>query len=279
MNKAKGKSPIRSASSTVLSTKRNLILARKTSDWDRQTDREENIFPILPTPGPGAYEPYKEKQNPVGTFPKEKYSNEIIQEDNYSYYFPPEFGSDKTVKIGSRPPSLFTNKEELPGPGAYTVEKTNLGAIGHKISNRSMPTFETITPGPGAYNHNTFLSETKRSILYTTSRDSDLFKDNTKTPGPGSYEVSKPKTKSKEIICFDGIMIKMSRFADPEDAKRYMKEHPELKETVHLIMEMMIRDKPDEPLRILRDYFGSMTTKTVDVPFPKIRDELAWLYS
>lgn len=246
--------------------------------WTIPASRSNEIFELSTTPGPGTYEPQMHNTRLKPTFPHEKTDYTIQQNDFRDDYMPPSLGADKNMKIGIRPSSKFLPREETPGPGFYEFTSNSLSKQSFTINKRPVRDFSTISPGPGTYSITPTTSQIKLTTLYSMPRNITEFDAQNDNPGPGFYYNEKPKTKTKETLVFGKAIIHLDKTQNPEDAKKYVKKHPELKQIVLEIYDL-VKDMPDNPLKVIHDHFASMTPREkFFLPGTKA-DDYEWLYA
>lgn len=181
------------------------------------------------------------------------------------------FPQIKGIKMGNRTGRSFLDTEQTPAPSF--MPPSTLAQSSHKISSRHEMAPPNI-PGPGQYNPLTLKLENSPSysIPNYNVRD-EWLTDKDEMPGPGAYNPTMnsilPNRQShsigdkssrcenrKQFIPFGSFIFALPRDISLKEAEQYMKEHPEFKSFVKEILDMVLKEKFDKPLDVIRGKFA-----------------------
>lgn len=152
------------------------------------------------------------------------------------------------------------------GPGAYNVKYTLLTKrepsynIGDSSSRGNWMTASESSVGPGSYNP---VVTTKKEPQWSIGKKS-------RPSGNSRYEFidydEKIKRKAsknvpKDLIAVDQLIIHLEILKDPKGARSYIVNHPQLRNIVHQILELVLAEKPDNPVAFIENYFKDIDDK------------------
>ena len=224
-----------------------------------------------------------------------------------------EFPESKPAYIGVRTKHDFYDIIETPGPSYFTPpHDTRLPhrilSSGREYCTKDPPE-KTDPIGLGTYNVKYNLL-TKREPGYDISGAYDRYNWMTheNSLGPGSYspvdvkknepqwsigQKSRPGKKGKfeykvfyekirenesknlpkDLIVVDQIIIHLELLKDPKACRSYVVNHPQLRNIVHDILELVLKSKPDNPVDFIREYFKDIDNKEYDGMYQASRIE------
>ena len=238
-------SPLKSSASGTLNMKLSL-------------PRPENPFPLgEDTPGPGFYDITTEERQPLvkDTISHSVERFPVLNPDPFCTFMdPPDLKDGKKISIGKRPIEKISFERPSPGPGEY-----EMGSVmapqpekGHRIAEKYKVNYDNGIPGPGQYS-----IEDNRKIQGFSFSPSFIPEKKTKEPAK-STPIS-PRNSGiivPRVLIYGNITIKTRIFKDPEDTVVYSRKKPEIKQIIDEIMEAVLKEKPEEPLKFICDYFG-----------------------
>lgn len=245
------------------------------------SSRREEID-IFPLPGPGQYEisDINEYRKIKPVFPKSRPQTVIISPTaNVEFSNYRSFPEIKDMHIFSRNKFEFYDVIESPGPEYAPKEK--ITQIPHKISCKEQDNSDLKNAhiGPGSYSLKyPYMPRDPAFNFYGPKRRDDWITDRRNHPGPGQYDPNDVKkrepqwtigrksrlsrrnkslnpTTKKDLIAIDQCIIGLEQLANPSAARQYIMTHPQLREVVHEMIEVILNVKPDDPVAYLEDYF------------------------
>ena len=93
------------------------------------------------------------------------------------------------------------------------------------------------------------------------------------TPGPGAYSTqeeklrgptfgaksrkAKPAPEPGQNLLIDRVNVNLSKFVNPKKVKKYVHNHPDLVQFVHEMFDLVLTEKPDDPVEFLRMTYGA----------------------
>ena len=235
------------------------------------------------TPGPGAYNPPIEPQENL----KIKRRIPIAQRDvdkgsltmNIDFIDKAIFPNKEIGKtIGTKSGGTFYMINDSPGP-SY-VPKSTLSTRGHKITSRTGKRNDNDNPGPGKYSPTNPAMPKAPSYTCQGPKDRSKWLVTENNPSPSEYspkmnnvlrkqpqwtigEKSRrtktrqnPNPPKSRFIAIDYFVIPLGLDADIEADKKYIDEHPAIREMIRDVMEIIMEFKPDDPLDYMRQYFS-----------------------
>lgn len=242
--------------------------------------RPKPVFPDQ-TPGPGHYDPgdpgeSRRIPHQISKYQERTMKNVTANIDYINYrVFPSTIGT--TIPKTSHQ-EYFSFDKDIPGP-SFNPPST-LTSKGHKIEPiRVERSPGEAAPGPGYYNP--VFDQTKPAYVSKTTRNTDHFPGST-TPGPGHYNPNfdaqltvqpkftigskvrnKRRRKNDPPEVPKGKLIGVAQFVFPLDPSmdedevfRYIASHPALKFVVNEIMDYVLVNKPEDPIKFIYDLFA-----------------------
>lgn len=249
------------------------------------SSRRDNTPPI-PLPGPGAYNvpdnlDYR-KIKPV--FPTSRPQTVAVSPTaNAEIPDIRTFPETKPVTIGTR--DKFTYYDVIDTPGPNYAPSSDLDRKTHRILSRNdneRVIEETKNLGPGAYNvTNPSLPRPPAFNFAGPKHRDDWMIDKQGIPGPGSY-VFNPNSlltrepnwsigrksrlnrrdrhstppQPKDLIAVDQCYVNLALLPNPKAARQYIMVHPEIRQVVHQLLEIVLDEKPEDPIQFLHDIFN-----------------------
>ena len=165
-------------------------------------------------------------------------------------------------------------------PACEYVEKRPFGDVPtHKIQSRRYNDKANLNPGPGAYDPilpNVFV-HAPHLVMGNERRGHWMVGQ--KNPSPADYSPNKGLTLPREpsftigarsrrnkrrdrhpspkrtIIGIDVFHISLDPSINENEAREYIKSHPDIKYVLHDVIEEILQKKPLAPVGYLRDYF------------------------
>ena len=175
----------------------------------------------------------------------------------------------KSFKIGER----FLSQEtfylgDTPGPGSYNLDLPSKKPQNmHLIEARYEDKIDDI-PGPGAYEDTSYKIKggllPQGSVNRTEWLESSIY-----SPGPGKYEnddeLEKPKPRGRNVMAIGHFIIKLKQFKNPEEARTEINKYPDLRNIIEEISDLIVTNKPENPMEFLRTYFNNTDKKKSEV--------------
>ena len=157
-----------------------------------------NVSISISSPGPAIYNSLRPSSSPryrIGTsLQRELYTN--IEQIPGPGTYDPKYGNNSSrvssanCRIGSAKRGSGRKLDKSPGPGEYEF-KTKLGeGPKYKFGLRRAASMINKTPGPGQYNPHEVKLRQPNTVIGKESKDL-LFKEVRLTPGPGTYKEAK----------------------------------------------------------------------------------------
>ncbi|OHT12255.1 hypothetical protein TRFO_18065 [Tritrichomonas foetus] len=186
--------------------------------WTIPSSRQDPR-PVVPTPGPGAYEvpPSDHRLAPSFTIKERPSIDYTTVTSNIEYVNKREFPDIRKTTIGTKHPIRYGD----PNIKAEPVAIPNFDGKwkSYKISERYLPPPPDQIPSPSRYNPNdpSLPTPISYSLPHSEERDVNAVpKEMLDIPGPGSYDVVKP------VINYTGwaqrLIPKNKRYKPPEKA-------------------------------------------------------------
>ncbi|OHT13015.1 hypothetical protein TRFO_03414 [Tritrichomonas foetus] len=293
ISKTSSKSQPRFASTAPLTLgKRKMNLLWPPSDFGRDA-RKVRISPKYPetkpppeVPGPGAYNPREHDIKLKQAFPRaiKDLEPEPVTA-NIGFYNPPTLVSSKGAIIHTKI-NIEPKQDDVPGP-QYTIPSIfSKTKNAHKIASQSTEMYipKNQAPPPGAYTPvNPMILKSPAYTVQGNTRKNLWLQNKEDTPSPANYSPQNPEVlgsaprwtignKSRkgrsahsmaspghrEVLIIDKLTISLSGISDVEKARKYYAKHPEIKEIVLEIIEMMLEEKPKNPLEVLRAHYNGI---------------------
>ncbi|EAY11742.1 hypothetical protein TVAG_106370 [Trichomonas vaginalis G3] len=244
--------------------------------------RPKSVFPDQ-TPGPGHYDPTdpgesRKIHHHISKTVEKPRATDTANIDFINYRIFPSLAPATIPKTSHQ--EYFSFDKDIPGPSF--IPPSTLTSKGHKIEPiRPTRNPGETAPGPGYYNPT--YEKTKPAYVSKTTRNTDHFPGST-TPGPGTYNPNfdaeltvqpkftignkvrnKRRRKNDPPEVPRGKLIGVAQFVFPmdpsmneDDVFRYIASHPQLKFIVNEIMEYVLINKPDDPLKFIHELFYEM---------------------
>ena len=244
-------------------------------------------------PGPSDYYPrdIETSRKIYHTFAKsKKEENNQTLTSNIGFIIPPK---EKTVVIqipkSERPPIYQIS--DTPGY-VYNIPEPS-SPRGHKIANRQSSVFrsddENTKIGPGTYSPPTStLTRSCQVNMHSNPKRGDWM-IGPQLPAPGQYSPneikvnepsyiigkrSRPKKRydgteervKTRIFAIDAFIINLPVSFDEKDVLLYLTENPGVRDFLHEIGELVLSEKPDDPIGFIRNAYSQFRTTTKD-PF------------
>ncbi|OHS97688.1 hypothetical protein TRFO_36055 [Tritrichomonas foetus] len=235
--------------------------------------------PNFPSPGPGEYEitdPNNYRKIPPAFSKSRSASVKANPTANIDFINHRVFPETKPAYIGVRNNREFYDIIDSPGPNYYSMPSDT--KLQHRILEKpKQRKVEKENLGPGSYDVNidTLL---KREPAYNFSGPKnrhDWMIQNDGQPGPGQYNPSdtvrtephwtigrksRPKRNAapppqKDLIAVDQCIIHLETLPNPSAARLYIMTHPELRNVVHELLEIVFESKPENPIELIENYF------------------------
>ena len=203
-------------------------------------------------------------------FPEALHSVRVGERDNYrdwwilnqnpaSFYVEKkQIGSDKTHMIQSRhgEPKRDTN----PGPGSYEALKsfkmvndftrsTHL-LMGNERRGHWMVTEHNPSPADYSPNKDNILVHEPSYTIGNRSRPNKRRELNRKRNGSPSSG-----NRQSGMIGIDVFIVRLDPSINEDEARDYIRSHPDLKTILHEVIEEILETKPAAPVGFMRDYF------------------------
>jgi hypothetical protein len=99
-------------------------------------------------------------------------------------------------------------------------------------------------PGPGSYN--TTLKEGMAKVPVWT-----IGKKSRKRMEEGDGDPGKPR----DLLAVDSFIVDLQLLPNPLGARQYMAKHPELRVIVHDMIELVCRQRAEDPVGVIEDYW------------------------
>lgn len=245
------------------------------------SSRKEEII-TFPLPGPGEYEitNINEYRKIKYVFPKSRPQTVTVSPTaNVEFSNYRSFPEIKEMHIFNK--SKFEFYDVIESPGPEYVPKETITQIPHKISvkERDDSDLKNAHIGPGSYTLKyPYMPRDPAFNFYGPKRRDDWIADHRNHPGPGEYNPNivkkrepewtigrksrlsrrnkslNPKMK-KDIIAVDQCIISLDQLVNPVAGRQYIMTHPQLREVVHEMIDVILNVKPDDPVAYLEDYF------------------------
>jgi hypothetical protein len=158
-------------------------------------------------------------------------------------------------------------------PGCDYCPHSSLSHHSHRIANVYPPIKPPDVPGPPEYTPHFIAPREPAHAMYGPKGRDDWLIDTKATPAPSRYHPkravsgmpkftigykSRPEGKKFVPFAIGEFIVKLYSDIRIESARRYTLRHPELKEIVHELFEMVFDEKPTDPLGLLRAYFEDL---------------------
>ena len=271
-----------------LTAKPNLL---KVKDNFGKDARQVYISPKYPSPmpkdnvpGPGAYTPKEHDIKLRCTFPRAMY--EFVEEpitSNIQLYRPPGLESINKRQIHGRI-TFEPKRDNVPSPFDYQIPTTFTKKKSHTISATSTEFVvpKSQTPPPGTYNPVDPMILKAPAYTFQKTFKRNLVTDYEKTPAPGRYSPIDATVQHKapswtiggksrvgkraltslqrksDILIIDKVSVFLSKTGDAAAAKKYYTQHQELRTFVAFLFDMILEDKPNDPIAYIRNYFQQL---------------------
>lgn len=240
--------------------------------------------PRFSTPGPSEYgRPELPNRRIPISFPRSPRANERPPlTSNIDFIGPQSHLDTRSIILPRTPRAFYEYKSDTPGPGVYDIPDT-LSKKSFQIRNIVKSERTNDTPGPGSYEPCYSQIDIGKTIMIGTG-----VKDRTKwlvlenNPGAGTYDPrttlcyprdtfktigrkSRPKRSHKynpppgpfRPFAVGGFIINLKNGMTPYSMRHFLLDFPEIKEFLDEIQCLILRDKPDNALEYLRNYFSS----------------------
>lgn len=161
---------------------------------------------------------------------------------------------------------------------------STLSTRSHKIELRMPIKRDFETPGAGEYSPKDPAEKHRPEYQFSgpKRRDNWLDSDTHRNPGPSHYRPKVKVTQKKEPEWTIGEKSRRSsrrkhpnppksrffgvdRFIVPLDASenldadwKYIDSHPDIRDLIHFLMDRIIREKPEDPVGFIREYYMGM---------------------
>jgi hypothetical protein len=252
--------------------------------WTIPSSRCDNT-PIIALPGPGAYNvpvnPNYRRLRP--SFPRApKNDDDSTLTSGVDFINHPFFPSNREAHIGVRGETQVATVIITPGP-SYMPE-TRDTRLPHTIRSRSDTGYlsDTANLGPGSYEPQFCYLPRDFAFSFTGPKERCEWMINRQgIPGPGHYQTmlkeAVPKdpqwtigrksrfnrrdrtavpNRPKDLLVVDQIIVDLDVLANPASAREYAATHPALRHVVREVFDMVYRQKPENPLQMLREFFS-----------------------
>ncbi|OHS94727.1 hypothetical protein TRFO_39076 [Tritrichomonas foetus] len=245
-----------------------------------------DLKPLMNNPGPGAYNPPIEPQMNLKMKSRFPMAQKAVEEPNLTmnieFINRPVFPNNRASTIGSRTEQPFFYINDSPGP-SYVPQST-LSVQAHKITNRINLTKIEDVPGPGKYEPKNPGVNKAPAYSVQGPKKRDEWMTIQKNPAPTDYSPKVKVTMKKEpqwtigkksrrskrrknpnppksrFIALENFVIPLGIEADAEEEKKYIDEHPAVRKIVQEIMELVRKERPDQPLDLIRKHFEQFKT-------------------
>ena len=233
--------------------------------------------PLAPGPGPGKYNPDPVDHRLKIKFPQ---GNDPVIDPVTKGIHPyrhPGIGDRLDIRknrIHERTQEELFDIRDTPGP-KYNLP-TTMDTHSHKIlpresfivEQKDIPPVASYTPQWVAIPHGpayTVPNNSKRGEWITDGVE--------ETPGPGAYTAQeakprgptfgaksrkqKPAQSEQTLMVIDRIPVNLGKFVNAAKVKKYVHNHPELVQFVHEMFELVLNEKPENPVEFLRQTYGA----------------------
>ena len=236
-------------------------------------------------PGPGSYNPRdgnsRRLQPEIRSSRKEQ--NVATLTSNIDYIDSRSFPETRQMRIGEKTNFDVFGIIDTPGPDYVPSSEVDMRRS-HMIASRHIPKPPDVTPGPGAYTPKP-LRRPPQIVLGPRPRYDWMGGED--TPGPGHYDPKESLDRTigatlsghagrgrahsamafggGDLLAIDQVIVRLSKIGEPEECRRYAAKHPELKEIVRSIFDMVLDRKPQNPLAMIREEYERIKEEYYEV--------------
>lgn len=203
-------------------------------------------------------------------FPESVHSIRVGERDNYRDWWilnhnPASFYVEKSNVAGGRTHMIQSRhgeakKDTTPGPGSYEALKsfkmvndftksTHL-VMGNERRGHWMVREHNPSPADYSPNKNNILVHEPSYTIGNRSRPNKRREMSRKRNG-----LPTQSNRPQAMIGIDVFVIKLDPSIDENEARDYVRSHPDLKTVLHEVIEEILDTKPDAPVGFMRDYF------------------------
>lgn len=252
----------------------------------------QEMRPAQAIPGPGSYNPPTQPishrlRTMISDYYPEKDFTTLTSGIDYRSrsIFPEQL---HTPKVGERLKYDYWTLPETPPPN-YVNKRPFAEVPSHKIQDRRERKIVNDNPGPGAYDalqsYKTIHDSTRSTHLVMGNDRRGHWMVSEKNPSPADYSpnknnvlvhepsftIGKKSRRSRRelsrrknglsssdrqaTIGVDVFLIKLDPSIDEQEARNYVRSHPDLKNVLHDVIQEILREKPIAPVGYMRDYF------------------------
>jgi hypothetical protein len=138
-------------------------------------------------------------------------------------------------------------------------------------------------PGPGKYDPTPIAARNPSYSLAGPKYRDEWLVDVKNSPAPDCYNPVKPKRElprwsigersrpgrsalnRKEVFALGQFLVRLPEDMTVEEARAFSEKHPELRDTVNMVLSLVQDEKPDEPVEYLREFFQDRQKERKDV--------------
>lgn len=205
-------------------------------------------------------------------FPEQAHTPRVGERDNYRDWWilnhnPASFYVEKQNFAGGRTHMIQSRhsdpkKDALPGPGQYDALKSfkmvnDLTHSTHLVmgnERRGHWMVREYNPSPADYSPNS-KSILVREPSYTIGSRSRPNKRREMARKRNNSPNSGQSNKNGPMIGIDVFIVRLDPSMDENEARDYVRSHPDLKTVLHDVIEEILETKPAAPVGFMRDYF------------------------
>ena len=252
-------------------------------------NRPLEFKPPFPNPGPSDYQPrdVSSSRKIYHTFERSKpRSNPATLTSNIGFITPPkEQLVPITIPKSERPP--LYNATDTPG-FIYEIPH-GLSTKSHKISGHIESSFRgddsNAKLGPGYYSptYNLFPISCTPNLSSDPKRGEWMIAPSGPAPGQyspkyiqvnePSYAIGRksrpsrrnPPKNNTKLFAIDAFIINLPKTFEERDVLRYFTEEPEVREFIHEISDLVLVNKPDDPIGFIRNYYSQFKPAKEDL--------------